>query len=383
MTKVAIAGAGVAAAAPFLGLFMVMMTLGAGGVIAASSPLDPEPSELALGDIPPILLDAYRAAGRTCPGLPWTVLAGIGKVESDHGRYRGATMAPNGDITPPILGIVLDGTTPGTQAIPVPAGGSPWHDNPRWDRALGPMQFLTATFQTVGVDGNQDGTANPHNAIDAIWSAAAYLCPTGEITNIRDAIFPYNRSDAYVSDVLEWARQYAALPIYAGANPLELIAHPNVAMGDAQRADLETGRIDPQLVAILLSVAQDHQIYISSLITGHSICVARTGTYPNCTVSRHASGRAADIWRFDGAVVADNNDPARQQLGIWHAINRETDFLRPWSIGHPFGDLAGTAPGSFNDTDHEDHFHLGVLGGITTPEPSIPALPEPAAQTVD
>ena len=382
MTK-AVAALGIAVlTAPFVGLFIVMMTLGAGGATAASSPLDTEPSEIATADIPPLLLDTYRAAGRSCPGLPWTVLAGIAKIESDHGRYRGATMADNGDITPPILGIVLDGTTPGTQAIPLPAGGSPWHDHPRWDRALGPMQFLTATFASVGIDANNDGTASPHNAIDAIWSAARYLCPNGEVTDIRSAIFTYNRSDAYVTAVLDWARRYAAAPIYAGANPLELIAHPNVTMGDAQRGDLEAGRIDPQLIAILLSIAQTHEIYISSLITGHSLCVARTGTYPNCTISRHASGRAADIWRFDGAVVADANTPARQQLQVWHQMNRETDFLRPWSIGHPFGDLAGTAPGSFNDGDHEDHFHLGVLGGITTPESPEPAPPaEPADRT--
>jgi hypothetical protein len=40
----------------------------------------------ALGDIPASDLSLYEAAAATCPGLPWTVLAGIGKVESDHGR---------------------------------------------------------------------------------------------------------------------------------------------------------------------------------------------------------------------------------------------------------------------------------------------------------
>ena len=39
-----------------------------------------------IGDIPDPLVDVYQAAAATCPGLPWTVLAAIGKVESNHGR---------------------------------------------------------------------------------------------------------------------------------------------------------------------------------------------------------------------------------------------------------------------------------------------------------
>ncbi|MDH3681934.1 MAG: lytic transglycosylase domain-containing protein [Acidimicrobiia bacterium] len=349
---------------PLVGLGMVMLSLG-GVVQALSNPLNPEPSEFALEDIPGPLLEAYRAAGLTCPGLPWTVLAGIGKVESDHGRFGGATLLENGDVVPPILGPVLDGSTPGTQAVPLPPGGSPWHGHPTHDRALGPMQFLTETFQSFGVDGNGDGVRTPHNAFDAIHSAARYLCgPEGEVTSLRDAIFRYNRSDVYVAEVLDFAARYGVAPIFAGADPIALINHPNVSMGPAQRADLEAGIIDPQLVAILLSLAQSHEIYISSLQTGHSLCIARSGTYPNCRISRHASGRAADIWMFDGQVVADGNRAARSQLLTWHAMNRETNYLRPWTIGHPFGDLAGDAPGSFNDGDHEDHFHISVLGTV-------------------
>lgn len=355
---------------PILAMGMVMLSLG-GIVQVLSDPLNPEPSDFALEDIPAPLLAAYREAGLTCPGLGWTVLAGIGKVESDHGRFGGATLGADGDVAPPILGPVLDGSLAGTRAIPLPAGGSPWHGHPSFDRALGPMQFLTDTFRRVGIDASGDGVASPHNAFDAIHSAAAYLCgPDGEVTSLRDAILTYNRSDLYVAEVLDYAARYGVAPIFAGADPIALINHPNVSMGPAQRADLEAGRIDPQLVAILLSLAQTHEYYISSLVTGHSLCIARTGTYPNCRISRHVSGRAADIWLFDGEVVADGNRAARSQVLTWHGMDRETDFLRPWTIGHPFGDLAGAAPGSFNDGDHEDHFHLAVTGSVAgAPQP--------------
>ncbi len=353
-------------AGPLIGLGMVMLSLG-GIVQVLSNPLNPEPSEFALADIPAPLLEHYRKAGLSCPGLPWTVLAGIGKVESDHGRFAGSRVEANGDVAPPILGPLLDGQTAGTIAIPLPAAGSPWHNHPSFDRALGPMQFLTGTFQQFGIDGNADGIATPHNAIDAIYSAARYLCDAdGEVASVRDAIFKYNRSDVYVGQVLDYAARYGVAPIFAGANPIVLLNHPNVSMGPAQRADLESGRIDPQIVAILLSLAQDHQVYISSFITGHSLCIARTGNYPNCRISRHSSGRAADIALFDGSPVSDVNRAARNQVLSWHAMNRENDYLRPWAVGHPFGDLAGDVPGSFNDGDHEDHLHIEVTGTIAS-----------------
>lgn len=363
MIKVAVAFFAVIVLGPMIGLLVVMLSLGA-VVEALANPLNPEPSEFALEDIPPQLLDHYRTASLSCPGLPWTVVAGIGKVESNHGRFGGSTVAENGDVVPPILGPVLDGSLPGTRPIPL-SGPSPWHGHPSFDRALGPMQFLTDTFRSFGVDGNGDGTATPHNAIDAIYSAVAYLCgDEGEVTSLRDAIFKYNRSEVYVNQVLDFASRYGVAPIFAGTNPQDLIDHPNVSMGGAQRADLQAGRIDPQLVAILLSLAQDNRIYISSLITGHSLCIARTGTYPNCRISRHASGRAADVAVFDTGPVTDANRSARSQVLSWHAMDREVNFLRPWTIGHPFGDLAGGAPGSFNDGDHEDHFHLAVTGTV-------------------
>ena len=76
---------------------------------AAAGVLAIDASEQALNDIPPILLELYIVAADVCPGLPWTVIAGIGKVESDHGRFGGATIAPDGKVSPPIVGIALNG----------------------------------------------------------------------------------------------------------------------------------------------------------------------------------------------------------------------------------------------------------------------------------
>jgi len=174
------------------------------------------------GDIPPMFVTAYNHAARRCAGLSWTVLAGIGRIESNHGRINpAATVTPDGDVTPPIIGIALDGTN-NTAAVRVPAGGSPWHPDPIWDHATGPMQFITATWAAVGVDANGDGVASPHNVWDATATAADYLCgPDGNINpaDIATEVARYNNSAAYVADVLTWAAQYQAATTPATGSP--------------------------------------------------------------------------------------------------------------------------------------------------------------------
>ncbi len=165
------------------------------------------PSDLARAEIPAAVLPRYQQAP-ACQGLPWQILAAIGAIESDHGRHGGAHLDPaTGDISPPIVGPALNGH--GYAAVPVPAGGSPWHSDPVWDHAVGPMQFLTATWAAWGVDGSGDRLASPHNAYDAIATAGAYLCNhRTRIDSIPAAVLRYNRSRGYLTQVLDKARGY-------------------------------------------------------------------------------------------------------------------------------------------------------------------------------
>jgi hypothetical protein len=125
-----------------------------------------------VADIPPAMLAQYVSAAPRCPGLPWTVLAGIGKVETDHGR--------GGEVSP--------------------AG------------AEGPMQFMPATWAAYGVDGDGDGVASIWDAADAVAAAANYLCANGggNPATLYNAIWHYNHDDGYVRLVLAWAARYAA-----------------------------------------------------------------------------------------------------------------------------------------------------------------------------
>ena len=168
-------------------------------------------------EIPVIALEAYAYAARVAEvenpkcHISWTTLAGIGQVESHHGTYRGARLAPNGDVSPPIRGVRLDGSG-GTLRIVDSEEDA--RDGDGVARAMGPMQFIPETWRLYGVDAHNDGRLSPDNIDDAALSAAGYLCwrgkdlatPRGWITALR----AYNNSGVYARAVRDWATAYAA-----------------------------------------------------------------------------------------------------------------------------------------------------------------------------
>jgi membrane-bound lytic murein transglycosylase B len=167
--------------------------------------------------IPERALQAYVAAAEavnatdpTC-GIGWNTVAAVGSVETAHGTYGGGSLTASGQVSRPVVGPVLDGA--GFAAIADTDEGVLDGDT-RWDRAVGPMQFIPSTWQLVGRDGNGDGTADPFNIDDAALSAATYLCARGrDLTTAHgwtDAIYAYNQSEAYIRQVRDQATAYAA-----------------------------------------------------------------------------------------------------------------------------------------------------------------------------
>jgi hypothetical protein len=168
-------------AAPVVLVLVVMLVVGglSTGIIGGSSP-----SQDARADIPPDYLVLYQRGADTCPGLPWPVLAGIGKIETNHGR------------------LVAPGVTSGANF----AG------------AAGPMQMGIGVgaagdaFWRFAIDGNADGRKSPYDPADAIPSAASYLCKALRDTggDLSRAVFAYNHAQWYVDKVLAFASGYAA-----------------------------------------------------------------------------------------------------------------------------------------------------------------------------
>jgi hypothetical protein len=173
-------------------------------------------SALSEHDVPAAAMRAYKAAAGTmkadAPGcrLPWTLLAGIGRVESDHGRYGGSTLGRDGVPRPAIVGVALNGVGP-VAAIHDTDDGA-FDGDTVWDRAVGPMQFIPSTWIGAGRDGDRDGVRSPNDIDDAALAAAAYLCHGGrDMTrnaDVRAGIFSYNPSDYYVDLVSAFARGY-------------------------------------------------------------------------------------------------------------------------------------------------------------------------------
>lgn len=171
-------------------------------------------------DIPPRMLEAYKKAVRLigsrvphCRGMRWPVLAGIAKVESNHASGR--DIASDGDIRPKIYGVLLNGSgAGGNTSVFTDTDGGKWDGTATGERAVGPFQFMPATWESTGQDGNRDRVRDPHNADDAALGAAAYLCGRGrnlgQAGQLRAAIFQYNHSNAYVANVMKWIDQYTA-----------------------------------------------------------------------------------------------------------------------------------------------------------------------------
>jgi membrane-bound lytic murein transglycosylase B len=209
----------------------------------ANGPGAATPTMLALpqgGDhsIPALALRAYHeaaawAAGfRPGCGLSWSVLAGIGRLESNHGMHWGSAtrFSPDGMVRPPITGPALNGR--GVASIPDTDGGR-WDGDRTWDRAVGPMQFIPSTWRRLGRDGNGDRVTDPNNLFDAATSAAGYLCLVGGDLSgregLRRAVYGYNHSWAYVDAVLGWASRYeggVAVAPAGAAGPLVAAAAP-------------------------------------------------------------------------------------------------------------------------------------------------------------
>jgi peptidoglycan DL-endopeptidase CwlO len=141
--------------------------------------------------IPANYLFWYKKVGQQY-GVPWTILAGIGTVESDNGQ----TTLPG----------VHSGANAFGAAGPMQIGirgaaGNVW----------GGLPVHPASEVVNGVATDEDGgpTASVYDPADAIAGAAKYLLEFNVQTNPSAAIFAYNHLQSYVQSVLFYAGAYA------------------------------------------------------------------------------------------------------------------------------------------------------------------------------
>jgi cell wall-associated NlpC family hydrolase len=151
----------------------------------------PPVSTAAQDSIPSTYLYWFKRVGAQYH-VPWVILAGIGKVESDDGQTTLPGVHSNanafGAAGPMQIGI--GGAAGNTW------GGAPIH--PASEQVNG-----------VATDENGDGVDDVYDPPDAIAGAAKYLLENGVLDNVSSAIFAYNHLESYVQSVLGWAAIYA------------------------------------------------------------------------------------------------------------------------------------------------------------------------------
>jgi cell wall-associated NlpC family hydrolase len=161
---------------------------GTSGTNAVQPPVSTE----AANSIPANYLKWFQQVGLQY-NVPWTILAGIGKVESDDGRTTlpGVTSGENGFGAAGPMQIGIEG-----------ASGNQWGG-----AAIHPASEVV---DGVATDEDGGGVADVYDPADAIAGAAKYLVAHGVQQNPTAAIFDYNHADWYVQEVLNWASTYAA-----------------------------------------------------------------------------------------------------------------------------------------------------------------------------
>lgn len=337
----------------------------------ASSVLTPEmvPVLAEMTGIPVDALEAYGSAGAV-RDVDWAILAGIGKVECDHGQNTAAGCNPR----------LIDS-----------ASGKPQVNDVG---ARGPMQFLGSTWRAGSVatdpdvsgppvpegggyatDGDGDGIADPWNWFDATHATARYLVALGVEDNPECAVFGYNQgggaecdpSHDYPTKVMEYADEYrsaAGLDQSAGGSL-------SVATGECPSGRV-TGSRSPS--------AQHHVTPATqAMVNGVVECFGRGRYGFGCYDPRsddpkfeHPRGRACDFMTSDDTSGSSSVERARgDAMAAWLRANaEELDVLyviwyeRIWSAGRAD---EGWRPYS-GDSPHRNHVHVSV--GLQPGDPS-------------
>jgi hypothetical protein len=287
-----------------------------------TSVLGSQPSQRARDDIPRQLLPIYRAAADTCPGLPWTVLAAIGKLESDHGRSTAR-------------GVSSGASSEGT---------------------AGPMQLGIGgkagnVLARYAVDGTGDGIADVYNPADAIFTAANFLCRNGAQggADLRRAVLAYGHADRYLDRVSKIATSYEALapspPAGPTSPPKGRFVGPNTPSYQ---------RLTPTTKRLYAKVSQ----------TFHTRSIGGWRAVGSVEGSDHPHGRAID-------VMVDYPSPAGRALGwriarwaVAYADRLDVKYVifngRIWTRTRGWHGYRHPAdPCNCNHTlRHDDHVHI-------------------------
>jgi hypothetical protein len=325
----------------------------------AGAPLDRMSEET---EIPPDALVAYCSAA-TAWEVDWAVLAGMGKLECDHGRSPDPG-CPRGSVNEcgargPMQFL---GNTWRSGTDPVPSGECPgassFTGNP-----VGPPIPKGEEATGYATDGGDDNVADPWDWRDATHAAARYLLRNGLKEDERGAIYAYNQSSDYVARVQELAAGYrAAVPnMIAGENTATVGGCPSVERRGGTEPITESS-------STTATRAMANAV-IACFGRGHGI-----GCYsPRLPAAKfeHPRGRACDFMLTSGGVARDEERSRGQAMAEWVAANatelnviyviwynrswNPSDGNIPWNQWSDYG-CGGCDPSAA----HHNHVHVSV-----------------------
>lgn len=131
---------------------------------------------------------------------------------------------------------------------------------------------------------------------------------------------------------------------------VNVLEHPSIELTDSARWDIYDGTVDDRLLVLMASIADRHEIAVTTLSTGHP-----NNVFGTTRTSNHTRGRAVDIFSVDGQLVVDQRDKgsAAHSLTRWVFEQGVSELGSPWA-------LDGYNGRSFTDIVHADHIHVAV-----------------------
>jgi hypothetical protein len=334
------------------GFVLVMLVVGVGAVVLAgfglgscraqaSSAAQPGTSDDAR-EIPADYLALYQKTGREYR-IPWNVLAAIGKVESDHGRYPG----------------------PGIRSGANYAG------------AAGPMQIGIGgaagdSWSRYAVDGDGDGRKSVYDPADAIATAARILIEDkGYRRDPRTAVRRYNGSgpaaEAYADRVMNLARRYAQGDFDIGAPDLAGVACAdsggfiNPAPQSVNARQCRSQPMGPENITACMRQVRD-------LIRARFGPLKTIGCYRTTGDPQdHARGRACDFMVSVGTMPSAEQTQVGYDIANWAAANAGKLGIRYviwrqriWNIERAREGWRTMENRGGITANHYDHVHISV-----------------------
>jgi cell wall-associated NlpC family hydrolase len=210
----------------------LFLSAGAGCPSPAASASQPAATTAASNSVPADYLALFKQIGQQY-GVPWVILAGIGKVESNDGQSNlpGVHSGQNGFGAAGPMQIGIGSASTNTW------GGAPVHP-------------ASEVVSGVATDANGDGIASVYEPADAIAGAAKYLLRNGVQSNVSGAIFAYNHLASYVQQVEYWAGVYSRGG-YVLTNSSSTVTAPECL------TSVQTAQVPNQAVAAAITFARE------------------------------------------------------------------------------------------------------------------------------